>query len=50
LMTGLPSRFPPGIPIGRITRVDEDEGTIHVRPFADLRDLEFVQILTEPAL
>ena len=46
----LPSRFPPGIPIGRITRVDEDEGTIHVRPFADLRDLEFVQILTEPAL
>jgi rod shape-determining protein MreC len=46
----LPSRFPPGIPIGRITRVDQDEGTIHVRPFADLRDLEFVQILTEPAL
>ena len=46
----LPSRFPPGIPIGRITRVDDDEGTIHVRPFADLRDLEFVQILTQPAL
>jgi rod shape-determining protein MreC len=46
----LPSRFPPGIPIGRITRVDEDEGTVHVRPFANLRELEFVQILTEPAL
>ncbi len=46
----LPSRFPPGIPIGRITRVDIDEGTIHVRPFADLRELEYVQILTEPAL
>ncbi len=46
----LPSRFPPGIPIGRITRVDEDEGTVHVRPFADLRDLEFVQILTAPSL
>lgn len=46
----LPARFPPGIPIGRITRVDQDEGTIHVRPFADLRELEFVQILTEPAL
>jgi rod shape-determining protein MreC len=46
----LPSRFPPGIPIGRITRVDEDEGTIHVRPFADLRELEYVQILTQPAL
>jgi rod shape-determining protein MreC len=46
----LQSRFPPDIPIGRVTRVDEDEGTVHVRPFADLRELEFVQILTEPAL
>jgi rod shape-determining protein MreC len=46
----LPSRFPPGIPIGRITKVDEDEGTVHVRPFANLRELEFVQILTDPAL
>jgi rod shape-determining protein MreC len=45
-----PARFPPGIPIGRVTRVDEDEGTIHVRPYANLRDLEFVQILTSPAL
>ena len=46
----LPGRFPPDIPIGRVTSVDEDEGTVHVRPFADLRELEFVQILTEPAL
>jgi rod shape-determining protein MreC len=46
----LPSRFPPGIPIGRITKVDEDEGTVHVRPFANRRELEFVQILTDPAL
>jgi rod shape-determining protein MreC len=44
-----PSFFPEGIPIGRITDVDEDEGTLHVRPFADLRRLEYVQILTEPA-
>lgn len=44
------SRFPAGIPIGRVTKVDEDEATVHVRPYADLRDLEFVQILTEPAL
>jgi rod shape-determining protein MreC len=44
------SRFPAGVPIGRVTRVDEDEDTVHVRPFADLRELEFVQILTEPAL
>jgi rod shape-determining protein MreC len=44
-----PSFFPEGVPIGRITDVDEDEGTVHVRPFADLRRLEHVQILTEPA-
>ena len=44
------SRFPAGIPIGRITRVDDDEATVHIRPYADLRELEFVQILTEPAL
>ena len=43
-----PSFFPEGIPIGRITDVDEDEGSIQVRPFADLRRLEHVQILTEP--
>ena len=45
-----PSRFPPGLPIGRVTRVDEDEGTVHVRPFANLRELELVQVLTEPDL
>jgi rod shape-determining protein MreC len=46
----LESLFPAGIPIGRVTRVEEDQGTVHIRPFADLRELEFVQILTEPAL
>jgi rod shape-determining protein MreC len=45
----LPSLFPPGIPIGRITRVEQDEGTVHVRPFADLRKLEHVQVLTRPS-
>jgi rod shape-determining protein MreC len=44
-----PSFFPEGIPIGRITEVDQDEGTVHVRPFANLRRLDVVQILTEPA-
>ena len=48
--TRYPSRFPPDIPIGRVTRVDEDEGTVHIRPFANVRELEFVQVLTEPAL
>lgn len=48
--TRYPSRFPPDIPIGRVTRVDEDEGTVHVRPYANVREIEFVQVLTEPAL
>jgi rod shape-determining protein MreC len=45
------SQYPPGLPIGRITRID-NEGTdtqeVHLRPFADLRSLDFVQILTRP--
>jgi rod shape-determining protein MreC len=43
-----PSFFPEGIPIGRVTDVDADEGTVRVRPFASLRRLELVQIVTEP--
>lgn len=45
------SLYPPGLPIGDITRID-NEGTdtqeIHLRPFADMRSLDFVQILTRP--
>jgi rod shape-determining protein MreC len=48
--TKYPSRFPPDIPVGEVTRVDEDEGTVHVRPFVDFRNLEYVMVLTEPAL
>ena len=48
----LQSVYPPGIPIGEVTSV-EDAGTDaqepHVRPFADLRRLEFVQVLTARA-
>ena len=47
----LPSQFPRGIPIGTVNRI-EGEGdldrTIHVTPYADLRDLDFVQVLTKP--
>jgi len=46
----LPSLYPPGIPIGRVTRVDEpesDDQQVHLRPFADMRRLEFVQVLTK---
>jgi rod shape-determining protein MreC len=41
-----PSRFPPGLPIGRVEL--DDENRIHVRPFAPLRALEHVEILTAP--
>ena len=47
----LPSPFPPGIPIGSVKRIDgegELDRTIHVKPYADLRDLDFVQVLTKP--
>lgn len=48
----LSSLFPPGIPIGEVTRIDEagtDSQEVHLRAYADLRRLEFVQILTKPA-
>ena len=44
-----PDLFPQDIPIGRITSVDDNQQTVHVRPFANLRDLEYVQVLTNPA-
>ena len=47
----LPSPFPRGIPIGEVKRIEgegELDRTIHVAPFADLRDLDFVQVLTKP--
>lgn len=45
----LQSVYPPGIPIGEVTRVDDpetDSQLVHVKPFADLHRLEFVQVLT----
>ena len=45
----LESLFPPGIPIGTVTRVDDQELSqfqrVHIKPYADLRKLDFVQIL-----
>jgi rod shape-determining protein MreC len=44
------SAYPPGIPIGRVTSADAGEQQqfqrIHVQPFADLRELEYLQVLT----
>jgi rod shape-determining protein MreC len=45
----LESLFPPGIPIGEVTEATlaEQEALqrVHLRPFADLRDMQFVQAL-----
>lgn len=46
------SLFPPGIPVGQVTRVDAQEldvyQRVHVKPFAQLRRLDVVQVLTKP--
>jgi rod shape-determining protein MreC len=47
----LDSLFPPGIPIGKVTDASLEEQQayqrVDVRPYADLRDMEFVQALVE---
>ncbi len=44
------SLFPRGIPIGRVTKVDPEERElyqrVHIEPFADLKRMDFVQVLT----
>ena len=46
----LESLFPRGIPIGRGEEVDLDEvelyQRVHIKPFADLRNIDYVQVLT----
>jgi rod shape-determining protein MreC len=45
----LDSIYPPDLPIGRITRVDDlgtADQTPHLRPFVDLRRVQWVQVLT----
>jgi rod shape-determining protein MreC len=45
-----PSPYPRDIPIGRITRVDDvgtDDQQAHLAPFADLRRLDLVEVLTK---
>jgi rod shape-determining protein MreC len=47
----LDSLFPPGIPIGRVTDTSLEEQQayqrVHLRAYADLRDMQFVQALVE---
>ncbi|HEY6761749.1 MAG TPA: rod shape-determining protein MreC [Baekduia sp.] len=46
----IPSVFPPDLPIGRVSRV-ENPGSLnqvpHVKPFVDPRQIEYVQVLTK---
>jgi rod shape-determining protein MreC len=47
----LASLYPPGLPIGVITRVNNkgtDTQEVHLRPYADMRSLDYVQVLTNP--
>jgi rod shape-determining protein MreC len=47
---GLASLFPPGLPIGEVTSasiVEQEAGEqVQIRPYADLRNLDLVQVLT----
>jgi rod shape-determining protein MreC len=48
-VAGYASQFPQGLPVGEVTRasVEEQETSqqVHLRPYADLRDLDLVQVL-----
>lgn len=47
-----PSLFPPDIPIGEVTKVDEpgtDAQRVHIRPYADPRRISYVQVVTQQA-
>jgi rod shape-determining protein MreC len=47
---GLASLFPPGLPVGEVTQASivEQEASqqVHLRPYADIADLDLVQVLT----
>jgi rod shape-determining protein MreC len=47
---GLASLFPPNLPVGEVTRASivEQEASqqVHVQPYADLRNLDMLQVLT----
>jgi rod shape-determining protein MreC len=47
---GLASLFPPGLPVGEVTSASivEQEASqqVHLRPYADVADLDLVQVLT----
>ena len=48
--TGIESDYPPNLPIGEVVEASllqqEAQQQVHVRPYADLRDLDLIQVLT----
>jgi rod shape-determining protein MreC len=52
IVSRLQSRYPRGIPIGTVKRIDPGSGDldrrIHVKPAVDLRHADIVQVLTQP--
>jgi rod shape-determining protein MreC len=48
--TGISSAYPQGIPIGRVSAAEAAQQgqlqRVHVEPFADLRNLDYLQVLT----
>ncbi|HEX5990205.1 MAG TPA: rod shape-determining protein MreC [Solirubrobacterales bacterium] len=48
--SGIESAYPPNLPIGEVVEASllqqEAQQQVHVRPYADLRDLDLVQVLT----
>lgn len=49
--TKFESRFPPDIPVGIVTRIDDEDSdtqVVHVRALADLRRLDILTVLTAP--
>jgi rod shape-determining protein MreC len=48
--TGISSAYPQGIPIGRVSQTESGQGgqvqSVHVEPAADLRNLDYLQVLT----
>ena len=47
---GIESDYPPNLPIGEVVEASlkeqEAQSQVHIRPYADLRDLDLVQVLT----
>ncbi|MBA2347067.1 MAG: rod shape-determining protein MreC [Solirubrobacterales bacterium] len=44
------SPFPPGVPIGKVTEIEDpgsDDQLVRVKPYVDVRNLDFVEVVTK---